>query len=123
MKNLKKYALGTFILCILVVINLKVALDFQQSYDSTMSSIQTLTASNEEKGYEFYDHACSYSTNIDANGYITIGTKKFKVGSISGEYSKSWEKAARDCMYGGNYVSCKTVTCTDFYAGLTQDLI
>lgn len=51
MTKKQKLAIGTLIVCIIAVINLKVALDFIQSYDSKVTSIEAISATNDERGY------------------------------------------------------------------------
>lgn len=123
MNRKKKLAIGTLIVGVIAVINLKVALDFIQSYDSKLASIEAITASDDRTGYESKSKDCSISTTIDGNGYITIAGKKFKVGEGGGnvEYTKSWSDAAITCFYGGQEVSCTTTTCADFYSTLTDN--
>lgn len=117
MTKKQKLAIGTLIVCIIAIINLKVALDFIQSYDSKVASIEAISATNDERGYNSEPGHCTISTTIDADGYVTILGKKFKVGEAygGGEFTKTWEKAETKCFYGGNEVSCTTQTCADFY--------
>lgn len=119
MNGKQKLAIGTLIVGVIAVINLKVALDFIQSYDSKVASIEAIAASNDEKGYRIDKYACSISEKIDVDGYITVGGRKIKVGGLQGEYEKTWENAARDCLYGGMYVSCTAKSCDEFYKELS----
>lgn len=120
MTKKQKLAIGTLIVCIIAIINLKVALDFIQSYDSKVTSIEAISATNDERGYNSESSDCTISTTIDADGYVTILGKKFKVGEAGGnsEFTKTWGNAATKCFYGGKEVSCTTKTCADFYLQL-----
>lgn len=117
MTKKQKLAIGTLIVCIIAVINLKVALDFIQSYDSKVDSIEAISATNDERGYNSESSDCSITEIVDGDGYITIMGKKIKVGEThaGGEYTKTWTNAANKCYKGGEEVSCKAMTCSEFY--------
>ena len=73
-------------------------------------------------GFGLEQSDCVYEISGKANGYISFGGMRVKCGA-NGIAKFTYHNAQTLCTNNGNYVSCKQITCGEFYISLGTPII